>query len=64
MKNPPCFALEHDPGGFRVLHVFRSVEDRTAWLAEMDGLSLASPGGRGYVTDRQIEVFTGPVINH
>lgn len=58
------FAREKSLDGGMVLHVFHDLDQRNAWIRETDGLSLASPGGRGHVSDHQIEHHTGRIVEH
>lgn len=57
------YAYQQEFDGRMTRHYFREYEEMRLWLNETMGLSLASEGGRGFLTKCQEEKFTYTVPN-
>ena len=66
MSRPKVFdAWEKTWDGTLVKHEFNTMSDRDNWLEETRGLSLASYGGRGFLSRFQERKHShAPVITH
>lgn len=47
MADPIYWAVENNYDGY-YLHGFKTLEERSAWLQETNGITLNSVGGRGF----------------